>query len=352
MPLSSACIDQIRQSFEDCTDPLSLHEVPIEFPFDLLDALAKSSVSPLLYFSTPNQEVEQVGAGQWASFNNAEAAHFLEENKGKDIQLFGGNAFQGGDDHQKMPCEHWVLPMIVLSKKGNQWSCRVIFDKRNGNLWAMLEIALNELFNPLKNQPCHYPLFCNLIHRPNKKQWIENIEKLKSAFRTKVVEKVVLARKTTVNFQETVNPFQMVKAIQRNDPHLYHFVYRFSDKYAFIGGTPERLFEMSGNHLESEAIAGTVRNEDYTDGFLFQEKESLEHQYVSDFLLSAFDQLCKNVVTEPPRVLKLKYLSHLIQPFKGVVKQGCPIRVLLTLHPTPAVAGTPSEVAVSFINQC
>ena len=349
MQLNDIDLTKIRQAFESIGSGVAHYDVPIESSQSLLADIESLGVSPLLYFSTPGQETEQVGIGKWAEFNNAEAELFLKETHG--VQLFGGNVFNAKCHRLKMPTEYWVLPVCILVKNNSKTMCRIIFDKRHPeNSWETIQNILDEIIHVDIQTSEKKPVYSSVQHEPVKNDWLKKISHLKGLFESETIQKVVLARKTTVNFPNKVNPFSMVRYVQQNDPDLYHFVFRLSDDCTFIGGTPERLFEIYQGKLASEALAGTVRKEDYNDTFINQEKENIEHKYVADFITSAFDRLCDNVKTTVPKVLPLKYLYHLIQPFTGVLKSGVgPIHALTQLHPTPAVAGTPTKKAISCI---
>jgi menaquinone-specific isochorismate synthase len=352
MQLSKSTRDQIKQAYLLGSKGVS----SFEFTCDgrLLEHLSQLSLSPIIYFSTPKQTRELVGIGKWAILTNDDATHFLNRNDANNVMLFGGNSFVNDCATQEMPSEYWVLPILILTKEHRQITCRVIFDKRqDGNQWHVIQKTLDAVFNSDTFMPTSKTTFLEWHHTPNKETWVKNINHLKEIRFSETFKKVVLARKTTVVFPSKINPFLMIKDIQENDPNVHHFVVQFSPNCAFIGGTPERLFELNGDHLESEALAGTIKNEAYTEAFIHQEKERDEHRYVAHFIQRAFEKLCRHVVSSEPTALTLKYITHVIQRFRGQLKPNIgPMDALKALHPTPAVAGTPSKVAIDHIRQC
>ena len=83
-------------------------------------------------------------------------------------------------------------------------------------------------------------------------------------------------------------------------------------------------------------------------------KDASEHRYVSDFILRAMQGLCDGSITfkKKPRLLTLRVISHLMQTFKGALRPGVgPFDAMAALHPTPAVAGTPTDLAMGAIAQ-
>ena len=86
--------------------------------------------------------------------------------------------------------------------------------------------------------------------------------------------------------------------IQGIDRGVYNFCIKLASDQAFIGGTPERLFEINGVKIESDALAGTAFKADGVETHVIKEsllnsqKNIGEHQYVVDFIHEKCRQLC------------------------------------------------------------
>ena len=173
------------------------------------------------------------------------------------------------------------------------------------------------------------------------------------------LRKVVLARQSTFKFKEKVNPFLLLKKVQDKDNGVYNFCIKTSQNYAFIGGTPERLFEIKSGKITSDAIAGTLFKPEGADvmtlkkRLLSSKKNIGEHQHVVDFISKRLATICKQVNMDQNRsLIELKFLLHLIMHFDGELNNGCDwLDAISALHPTPAVGGVPSHDALDFINQ-
>ena len=161
--------------------------------------------------------------------------------------------------------------------------------------WATIESILIQLMEAKVQLPWSES-YGEMLHHPSKAQWCNMVNTVKASLTTSELEKVVLARESHATFDKIVNPFAMMAVIQPHDPSLYHFVVKFSEDEAFIGGTPERLFDMTMTDIESDAIAGTIRNDAGGAKLLQRQKDASEHQYVSDFILSAMSGLCDGPV--------------------------------------------------------
>ena len=134
------------------------------------------------------------------------------------------------------------------------------------------------------------------------------------------------------------------------------FVYLFHHPVAgtWMGATPEILLYKNSERYETVALAGTqfVKNpEDIT----WTPKEREEHNAVKDFIENVLRRHNINFLTSKTGATtaaknKNGYLVHLCTKysFSGVENKG---KLLLDLHPTPAVSGFPQREAVEFIKE-
>ena len=353
MQLSSHNIATIKNAFDALGGGIDVVDIELEPSPNMLSELAEWTMEPLMYVSTPSQSTQYVGLGKWDTLTNNDAAQFLMQPGSDKIYLFGGNSFNEAIESKQLASELWIVPVAMIIQTEDQCSLRVVLDKRQeDNNWDNILMGLNAINTPATKESNAPPAYVTYKHFPTKDAWTMNVKDIKDKIAANELKKVVLARETSVQFSDELNPFLMVKHIQDNDPQLYHFVCRFSQDLTFIGGTPERLFQINDNQLESDAIAGTIKKEAYTPAFIRQKKEHDEHQFVADFILNVFKSMCKEMSVSPPDILELKHLCHLIQGFKGTLKDDVkPMDVLNALHPTPAVAGTPTDQALNIIQK-
>ncbi len=105
----------------------------------------------------------------------------------------------------------------------------------------------------------------------------------------KSVEKVVLARKTTLHFKQAPDPWAMLRQLKAVTPNSYHFAFQFK-RTVFLGASPERLYRRYQRFIESEALAGTMPKS--TDPKLLQDsdKNKHEHALVVDAINASFKE--------------------------------------------------------------
>ena len=92
---------------------------------------------------------------------------------------------------------------------------------------------------------------------PIMSEWQKLISTVLSNIQYKLMEKVVLARRTSLSFEEEINPFDILKNLKAVNTRAVCFLLQFSKETAFVGATPEKLYSRKGRILLSDALAGT-----------------------------------------------------------------------------------------------
>jgi menaquinone-specific isochorismate synthase len=174
------------------------------------------------------------------------------------------------------------------------------------------------------------------------------------------ISKIVLASTIEVS---SPTPFQQIDSLnnlRKFHPDCYIFSTSSGKGKNFIGASPERLIKIQNKELETDALAGSAPRgktaaEDayFADGLLSSEKERREHQVVSNFIVNGLSNLGLNPQRLPlPCLLQLSNIQHLWTPIRAKVPGNVhPLEIVAELHPTPAVAGVPRNVAIEQIRR-
>ncbi len=114
--------------------------------------------------------------------------------------------------------------------------------------------------------------------------------------------------------------------------------------------SPELLLSgADGLQWETMALAGTKPLHSKRG---WSEKEHYEHQYVVSHIKDCLEPFASSIKIEPTKEIEAGHVVHLITRFSFWKKAGCSITDLLSsLHPTPAVCGTPRDEALQVIAQ-
>ena len=197
--------------------------------------------------------------------------------------------------------------------------------------------------------------------RPSRTAWMKQVRAAVSAIADDRLRKVVLARAVDLTFDTALSPWALLQRLQEETPRCTAFGWQPNRSGpAFIGATPERLFQMEGSTLRTEAIAGTrprgaTPEEDAAlrHDLLNSAKDRREHAFVQDALANALTPLADAVhVPDTPEELQLERKRHLRSEITATLcSSTTPLDVLNALHPTPAVGGTPTKKARAFIRE-
>ncbi len=196
--------------------------------------------------------------------------------------------------------------------------------------------------------------------RPDRAGWFAMLGHAAEAFERGELGKVVLARETCFTAAAPFDPVTVLCALARQTENAFLFCFHPSPGRAFLGASPERLLLRQGARLYSEAIAGTRPRasdpgEDAALGraLLDSAKDRREHALVVEALRGHFSRLCSDTrEDDAPSLLSLRHCRHLATRFEGQLRDGiADADILATLHPTPAVGGTPTDRALAFIDR-
>jgi menaquinone-specific isochorismate synthase len=169
------------------------------------------------------------------------------------------------------------------------------------------------------------------------------------------LEKVVLARDLVATADEVIDVRWPLRQLARD----YEMCWTFHVDGLF-GATPEMLVRRERGLVTSRVLAGTIRRtgDDERDlalaGQLARSSKDLEeHEYAVRSVADSLAPYCSSMnVPEVPFVLHLPNVMHLATDVTGVVHDSDGASVLelaAALHPSAAVGGTPTKVAVELI---
>jgi menaquinone-specific isochorismate synthase len=182
--------------------------------------------------------------------------------------------------------------------------------------------------------------------RPPYDEWRTMVQDALGVIATGELEKVVLARAVDVTADRPFDVRGLVARLEGGEPGC--FVYACD---GMVGATPELLVRRRGDHVESRPMAGTVIGND--DAALARldgsEKDMRVHQPVPRAIADALAPWCTTLdVPEAPVVVRLASVAHLVSPVEGRLRSPEPDAwtLVAALHPTPAVGGSPRDLAL------
>ena len=203
-------------------------------------------------------------------------------------------------------------------------------------------------------RPRRSPSGFRLTAVPSHADWCKAVAEAVARIEAGEVEKVVLARAVDV---ETDGPLVVPDILHRLRA-LFPSCMVFSVD-GFVGASPELLVARLGLDVRSQPLAGTVaRSGDAaTDArlagaLLASSKDRREHGLVVDAVAAALRPVCDRLdIPATPEIVPLRNVAHLGTTIQGRLAAPAPSALALAcrLHPTPAVAGTPTVAALALL---
>jgi menaquinone-specific isochorismate synthase len=247
------------------------------------------------------------------------------------------------------PATRLVIPASVVGRAadGRTWLTTVA---PSGVTPAALD-GLDELSAlPAIAPPDRFSLVSARSHA----DWSQLVEEAVTAVRAGQLAKVVLAREVLVEANRPFVPADILRRLHALYPSCMLFA---AD--GFLGASPELLISRRGREVRSQPLAGTVarsgdpRADDrLTRAMMTSTKEREEHRLVVDQVAAGLRPVCERLdVPESPSIVPLRNVSHLGTPIAGRLTSPPPpaLELVARLHPTPAIAGSPTGAAASYL---
>jgi menaquinone-specific isochorismate synthase len=187
----------------------------------------------------------------------------------------------------------------------------------------------------------------------------ESVASALKSINTDRFQKIVLASALDVISNSAFDIVKSLNNLRQNHPDCCTFSYANGKGQNFIGASPERLMSVRDGQLITDALAGSAprgknssEDNNFANKLLNNKKEKREHQAVTEFILDRLTQLGLKPQRSPQKLLKLSNIQHLWTPIYAKLPSRIhPLEIVAQLHPTPAVAGTPTEIACEQIRQ-
>lgn len=181
----------------------------------------------------------------------------------------------------------------------------------------------------------------------NEKAYLNGLQYFIDGFEMFDIEKAIFSR---IKLVEKEGELEMETVFNRlaKAYKSQALVYLVSDEKfgTWIGATPETLLSGNEKSMKSMALAGTKR-EEATEWTI---KEQEEHQYVVDFVKEKINaQSPENLVVSTAETVRKGAVYHLQTNYEFQLAKEKWNDLMQHLHPTPAVCGTPSDLAQDYI---
>ena len=173
--------------------------------------------------------------------------------------------------------------------------------------------------------------------------WKTGFEKAMLEIESGRVEKVVLARQVQVELPEEATADAILAFLARNNPDCYLFSIG-----GLVGASPELLVSLRHGRVMTLALAGTAIDPDQLETAKILE----EHRHVAYSVTSVLERHITSVDVTEQVIVPHGAMSHIGTSIEGQVRPDTTVAdILADLHPTAAVAGSPTEAAIDLIRE-
>ncbi len=200
----------------------------------------------------------------------------------------------------------------------------------------------------------------SLSYPMSQSEWSRIINQARHDIETTELKKVVLARVCEAKFDRRINIEEALTFLNKQYADCYRFIFEPRPFHTFLGATPELLAKVEGAELTTMSLAGSIARSDNPledaalgQALLESAKDRHEHELVVMSILSRLAPLTSQLEISPqPGVYKLSNIQHLFTPIRAALNSAFGILPLVeALHPTPALGGSPRDIAMNFIRQ-
>ncbi|MCV2395637.1 isochorismate synthase [Actinotalea sp. M2MS4P-6] len=234
---------------------------------------------------------------------------------------------------------------------------RVVVGRRGDDAWlTTIEVgAVAAAVSPVPTDPPRPPGAVTMSPGGlDEAGWRAAVAHAVDEIRSGALDKVVLARDVVARTAEPLDPRWVLGRLAADYTSCWTFAVD-----GLVGATPELLVRSEKGLVTSRVLAGTIRRTGDDDADLahaallaHSSKDLEEHEYAVASLTRELEPFCSSTnVPETPFVLHLPNVLHLATDVTGVLRgaDASSLALAAALHPTAAVAGTPTPKAVELL---
>lgn len=258
---------------------------------------------------------------------------------GTGLVAFGALPF---DHRSDRPGALLVPPVVIGRRDGRSWLTRIRWSDEA----------------PTEPAPTPYGAHWSATLGPGRQHpagYIASVRDGVAAIAAGEVSKVVLARDLAGTVPAGSDLRRLVRALASGYPDTWAFAVD-----GLIGASPETLVTVERGTVTARVLAGTTARGADPDAdaaaalaLATSTKDQDEHQFAVRSVLSALEPHTRALrSSEQPFTLKLPNVWHLATDVEGALSDtASALDLVAALHPTAAVAGTPTIAALDVIRR-
>ncbi|HIG88507.1 aminodeoxychorismate synthase component I [Candidatus Thioglobus sp.] len=200
--------------------------------------------------------------------------------------------------------------------------------------------------------------FKGKLSHEDEAKFLSGVSTTQSYIKAGDVFQVNLSRQWQYHLQSSVDATQIYQALKQTNPAPFSALAQF-DGFSIISSSPERLFSVNGNQIQTRPIAGThprgsgEEDERLKAQLINHPKEQAEHIMLLDLERNDLGRVCEYGTVHVNEVMVLEsypYVHHIVSNIKGQLKPDITIKHLVkALFPGGTITGCPKVRCMQII---
>ncbi len=202
--------------------------------------------------------------------------------------------------------------------------------------------------------------FTGVLNCETTAKFLSGVEKIKQYIKAGDVFQVNLSRAWQYHLTHQCSATQVYAALKKSNPAPFSALAQFTH-FSIISSSPERLFSVNGDLIETRPIAGThprgIGKEDelLKQHLLKHPKEQAEHIMLLDLERNDLGRVCEYGSIEVNEIMTLEsypYVHHIVSNIRGKLAPTTDIKQLVSaLFPGGTITGCPKIRCMQIISE-
>ena len=320
-----------------------------------------------ILFAFPGENIVLNNASDFDFLNKLESKYELN-NSNSDLPFCGGwfvylsyeligqieNTLSADLHNSDLPIAYAVkIPTAIIID--HQLDKTYIVDESDDDSRINLILDDIKLINPIPLNPLE-----GSLSEENQEKFISGVQSSLKYIIAGDVFQVNLSREWQYKLNNHVDSAAIYKSLKKANPAPFSALIHYQD-FSIISSSPERLFSVNNDVLQTRPIAGThprgkgSDDETLKDNLISNPKEIAEHVMLLDLERNDMGRVCEYGSVFVNEVMTLEtypYVHHIVSNIKGKLKKQAGIKYIIkALFPGGTITGCPKVRCMQIISE-
>ena len=320
-----------------------------------------------ILFAFPGENIVLNNASEFDFLNKLESKYKLN-NTNSDLPFCGGwfvylsyeligqieNTLSADLHNSDLPIAYAVkIPTAIIID--HQLDKTYIVDESDDDSRINLILDDIKLITPIPLNPLE-----GSLSEENQEKFISGVQSSLKYIIAGDVFQVNLSREWQYKLNNHVDSAAIYKSLKKANPAPFSALIHYQD-FSIISSSPERLFSVNNDVLQTRPIAGThprgkgSDDETLKDNLISNPKEIAEHVMLLDLERNDMGRVCEYGSVFVNEVMTLEtypYVHHIVSNIKGKLKKQAGIKdIIKALFPGGTITGCPKVRCMQIISE-